>query len=249
MIHTVDAASAAAFSPLESERFGVRAARAHVVAENLERVLEFCAAERIDLLVARCATGDLTAVLAMESHGFLLMDTLVYFGFDLARKKIPEDTCEYQVRRFQEQDKDQVRSVSAAAFKGYMGHYHADSRLDRRKCDEAYASWAERSTRLKEAAEEVLVIEDNGILAGFATLRLNSPEEGEGLLFAVAPEYQKRGVCPALMIHSLLWCRSQGARRMVISTQVTNISMQKVWCRVGLEPSHSFYTFHKWFDE
>ena len=90
--------------------------------------------------------------------------------------------------------------------------------------------------------------EDGSNLAGFATLRMNSPEEGEGLLYAVAPEYQRRGVCPALMIHSLRWCRSQGAGRMLISTQLTNISMQKVWCRVGFEPSHSYYTFHKWFD-
>jgi hypothetical protein len=49
------------------------------------------------------------------------------------------------------------------------------------------------------------------------------------------------------MIGSLQWCRSQGAQRMIISTQVVNVSMQKVWCRVGFEPSHSYYTFHKWF--
>jgi GNAT superfamily N-acetyltransferase len=247
-IHTAEAEGVATLSELETERFGVRAARARVVRETLPRVLDFCLAERVELLVTRCATTDLAAAQAMESHGFLLMDTLVYYGFDLSKKPIPEHSGEFLVRQFRPNDRDQVRLVAARAFKGYMGHYHADPRLDRRQCDETYASWAERSTMLKSAADEVLVAEHDGNIVGFATLRRNSSEEGEGLLFAVVPEYQKRGVCRALMIRSLRWCQSQGATRMVISTQVTNVFMQKVWCRVGFEPSTSYYTFHKWFD-
>lgn len=246
MVHAV-AAEAATFSRLDSDRFGVRAARAHVVEDNLSHVLEFCAAECIELLIARCGADDLAAAQAMESHGFLLMDTLVYYGFDLSKKAIPADNRRFPIRRFRSEDGDPISKVAAAAFRGYTGHYHADRRLDRRKCDEAYSSWAERSCT-RQAADEVLVAEDQGKVVGFATLRLNSPEEGEGLLFAVAPEYQRHGVCRALMIQSLEWCGSQGANRMVISTQITNVAMQKVWCRVGFEPSSSYYTFHKWFD-
>jgi GNAT superfamily N-acetyltransferase len=239
---------AASFSLLDSERFGVRTARAHVVPENLPRVLDFCAVEKIDFLIARCATSDLVAAQNMEAHGFLLMDTLLYYAFDLSKKQVSEDTGEFPVRTLRPEDKDQIRTIAAAAFRGYSGHYHSDPCLDRRKCDETYASWAERSVTLKSAADQVLVADDGGVLAGFATLRVNSAQECEGLLYAVAPDYQQRGVCPALMIHSLRWCSSQGARRMLISTQITNVSMQKVWCRVGFEPSHSYYTFHKWFN-
>jgi GNAT superfamily N-acetyltransferase len=177
------------------------------------------------------------------------MDTLVYYRFDLTKRAIPEDTGNFPVRRLRPGDEEQVRLVAVAAFKGYKGHYHADRRLDRRRCDEGYVSWAERSCIPKTAAAEVLVAESNGEVVGFATLRLNSAEEAEGLLYAVAPEWQGRGIGPSLMIRSLQWCRSQGAQRMIISTQVTNVSMQKVWCRVGFEPSHSYYTFHKWFSE
>lgn len=239
---------AAVFSHLDSERFGIRAARAHLVAENLSRALEYCVGEKIDLLIARVSTGDVIAAQKMEEQGFRLMDTLVYYRFDLSKRTIPEDTSRLQVRRLRPEDHEQVRAVASAAFRGYMGHYHADRRLDRRKCDEAYASWAERSCT-RAAADEVLIARDGENLAGFGTLRMNSPEEAEGLLFAVAPEWQGRGVCPALMIRSLEWSRSQGAQRLLISTQITNVSMQKVWCRLGFEFSHSFYTFHKWFDE
>ena len=238
-----------ALSQIDSERFGLRVGRAHLRPGNLSRILQSCAEENIDLLIARCASSDLATAQDMEMQGFSLMDTLVYYRFDLAKRAIPEDKGEFPVRSLRPADEDQVRTVAAAAFRGYMGHYHADRRLDPRKCDEAYASWAERSCLSKAAADEVLIAEHNGRVAGFATLRLNSPQEIEGLLFAVAPEYQGRGICRSFMIRSLQWCRSQGAQRMIISTQVGNVSMQKVWCRVGFEPSHSYYTFHKWFSE
>jgi GNAT superfamily N-acetyltransferase len=243
------AAEVAAFSELDSERFGVRIARAQVAGDSLPRVLDFCASEKIDLLIARCTTSDLGAVQEMGRNSFLLMDTLVYYGFDLSTKKIPDEPIGCTVRPLRTNDRDQVCLVASQAFKGYTGHYHADPRLDRRKCDEGYISWAERSTTSERAADEVLLAEQDGRVIGFGTLRANSAREVEGLLFGVAPEYQRRGVCRALMIHSLRWCQSQRAQRMVISTQVTNVSMQKVWCRVGFEPSHSFYTFHKWFHE
>lgn len=248
MTITTQLETAASFSQIDSERFGVRVARAQIDRENLSRVLEFCAAEKIDLLIARSSTRDILAPQNMEANGFQLMDTLLYYQFDLRKRVIPEDTGQLPVRELRPEDKDHVRNVANEAFKGYTGHYHADPRLDRRKCDETYASWAERSCIPKAAADYVLVADRSGEVAGFATLRLNSPQEVEGLLYAVAPECQGQGVCGSLMIHSLRWTATQGAQRMIISTQVTNVSMQKVWCRVGFEPSYSYYTFHKWFD-
>lgn len=236
-----------AFSEIDSERFGVRIARAQIASNTLSKVLEFCGAERIDMLIARCATNDLATAQSMETNGFLLMDTLVYYGFDLTKKAIPVDTGDFLVRRLRAGDEVDVRMVASAAFKGYVGHYHADRRFDSRKCDEGYRSWAERSCVANGTAKEVLVAEHDGRVVGFSTLQLNSPQEIEGLLFAVAPEFQGKGICRSFMIRSLEWCRDQGATRMVISTQVTNTSMQKVWCRTGFEPSHSYYTFHKWF--
>lgn len=240
-------AEVASFSSLDSERFGIRVARARITSETLLLVLEYCKAERIELLIARLAAGDLDTAQKAEARGFFLTDTLVYYKFDLATKKVPVDASDVLVRLFRPEDTERVRRIGTAAFKGYMGHYHADRRLGRQQCDETYVSWAERSCVPGVAADAVVVAELNGELAGFGTLRMNSPQESEGLLFAVAPEFQRRGVCRALMIGSLDWSRQHSASRMIISTQVTNVAMQKVWCRAGFEPSHSYYTFHKWF--
>jgi ribosomal protein S18 acetylase RimI-like enzyme len=69
----------------------------------------------------------------------------------------------------------------------------------------------------------------------------------EGLLFGVAPEGQGIGVGRSLMLNGLELCKKKQARRMLISTQVTNVAVQRVWCRVGFEPAYSYYTFHRWF--
>lgn len=244
----MEATAITAFSEIDSVHFGIRVARASGISvDDLAEATQYCAANRIDLLIARCATTDTSVAQAMEKEGFLLMDTLVYYKADLIKRPLPARSTTIRVRALRPGDESQVEGVAAAAFKGYFGHYHADPRLDRCKCDEAYQSWALRSCR--GAADEVLVAEQNDEVLGFATLRLNSPEEGEGVLVAVAPKAQGRGIGPALMVDCMHWCKGRGAQRMIISTQVRNISTQKVWCRVGFEPSYSYYTFHKWFSK
>jgi acyl dehydratase/ribosomal protein S18 acetylase RimI-like enzyme len=236
-----------AFSEIDSERFGVRVARAAVTPTNLSGVLDFCATEQIDLLIARSQGHHLTVAQSLEGLGFSLMDSLVYYAFDLSKHNIPDDSPRVHVREFVPSDEPQIARVAAQAFQEYSGHYHADPKLDRSKCDEGYVSWAVRSCALKQVATEVLVAECDNRIVGFATLRLNAPQEGEGVLFAVAPEAQGMGIYRSFMIQGLRWCNEQKTKRMIVSTQITNVAVQKVWCRLGFEPSHSFYTFHKWF--
>ncbi len=221
---------------------------AEVTVDALPAILEFCRSNEARLLIARCLTSELSAVQAMEREGFLLMDTLVYYERDLLKTPIPPDQGRIPIRTFRPGEEDAVRAVAASAFRGYFGHYHADSRLDRHRSDEAYADWAQRSCLSGEAADEVLVADCDGKPVGFTTLRMNSPTEGEGVLVAVAPEAQGRGVCVSFMVHAMKWCLSRGASTMIISTQLTNLSAQKAWVRVGFRPVQSYYTFHKWFD-
>jgi len=108
--------------------------------------------------------------------------------------------------------------------------------------------WAFRSCVSRDVADEVLVAHVAGSIIGFFTLRLNSPEEGEAVVGGVAPSARGRGIYRSFIIHGMEWCLSQGATRMLVSTQITNIAVQKVWTRLGFEPSHAYYTFHKWFD-
>lgn len=238
-----------ALSPIDRERFGIQVARAQGVTEGgLAEVMAFCRRERVELLIARCPATDLAAAQGLEALGGRLMDTLVYYTRDLAKPPIPPETGTIPVRPVRAGEAEQVRRIAAEAFRGYTGHYHADHRLPRSASDAAYTSWAERSCTDRSVADEVLVADLDGAPAGFATLRMSGPAEGEGVLFAVAEAAQGKGIYRSFMVAGMHWCAGRGAERMVVSTQLTNIAVQKVWVRVGFEPSHAVFTFHAWLD-
>jgi GNAT superfamily N-acetyltransferase len=216
--------------------------------EDLPAVFDFCDRNDVELLIARCAVEDIEVAQALESAGAQLMDTLIYYSRDLTKSPVPQESASVVIRPLQPGDEVAVGDVAAASFKNYSGHYHADSRLDRAKCDEAYTSWAVRSCLSREIAAEVFLAEFDGRPAGFATLRVNSAEEGEVVLNAVAPFAQRYGIYRHLVITAMNWCLSWGANRVLISTQITNIAVQKVWVRLGFEPKRAYYTFHRWMD-
>ena len=217
-----------------------------VTAQSLAGTLAFCSEQRVGLLVARCPAADLAAAQAMEREGFGLMDTLVYFSRDVAGPQ-PEDGAEVAVRDLAAGETSAVVEVARQAFTGYFGHYHADPKLERRQCDEVYVDWARRTCESADRAEGVLVAAAGGRVLAFATMRVNSAEEGEGVLFGVAPAAQGRGIYRSLMIGGMRWCAARRCRRMVVSTQIANLAVQKVWTRLGFEPSGALLTFHKWF--
>lgn len=234
-------------SPLDEERFGIRTARATgVSAESLPEVLRFCIQNHVTLVIARCSVSDARASQAMEREGFLLMDTLLFFVRDLRNVPPVGDGGETLARLLRPGDEQSVRDVALKAFHNFSGHYHSDTRLDPQRCDEVYSSWAFRTCTSGKAADQVLVAERKGAVAGFASIRLDG-EEGDVVLLGVDPAFQGRGIARSLLVHSLTWCREKGARRLLYSTQIANLPIQRVLARIGFEPSHGLYTFHKWF--
>jgi GNAT superfamily N-acetyltransferase len=242
-------------SSVDKQRFGIRTARAsQVTLKTLPATIEFCHDNEVRFLVARCSTSDLAVAQEMEQLGFLLMDTLVYYSRDLDNipaELIPpsHQSGQIQVRTVFPGEAEAVKRVAQRAFRDYFGHYHADARLDPVKCDETYADWALQSCRSKEVADEVLVALQDGGIKGFLTLQLRDPDLGEGILFGVDPETQGQGIGRLLMMHAIQWFLSRGIKQMQISTQIINLASQMVWAGLGFRLSHSYYTFHKWFDE
>lgn len=235
-------------SAIDEARFGIRVARNHALTEEtLEETLAFCREQAIDMLIARTPSQAIRFVQQLESLGFQLMDTLVYYRRDLTRTPLPEPQDAALIRPVRSGEEAAVREIAAQAFQGYFGHYHADPRLDQAACDAAYISWAERSCVDRSVANEVLVAELEGELVGFLTLRVNAPHELEIVLNGVSVRAQKRGVYRDLVAHAIRYCAAQQAQQLIVSTQITNLAVQKVWVRLGFEPMQFYYTFHKWF--
>ena len=133
-------------SDIDKERFGIKTARViGLTSDRLPSILDFCSKEQVTLLIASCNLADLDAAQAMEKEGFLLMDTLIYYNFDLTRQAVPDDNGVAHVRSVRIGDEEEMILVARESFRGYFGHYHADQRLDNNKCDEAYTDWARKA--------------------------------------------------------------------------------------------------------
>lgn len=232
-------------SEIDEERFGIRVARVSSISgHDLPAIMEFCDAEQVKLLIARCQADDLRVVQSMEKVGFLLMDSQVTYRCDLLK---PIPSASVVTRPVRPDEAETVAALSAKSFRGYGGHYHADERLERARCDEVYSSWAARSCVSREVADEVLVAEREDQLGGFVTLKLKA-SEGEVPLYGVASAFHGQGIGGGLITAALYWFLERKIETVTISTQITNIHSQKVLLRLGFEPSRYFYTFHKWFD-
>lgn len=235
-------------SIIDQQRFGINVASAkHIAIDDLDDLNRFCINNASQLSIVRVSSNYLDVVQAMEQDGYRLMDTLVYYVFKFAKKSIPSMNNDVTLRPVTNNDAEAITEIATASFQGYYGHYHADPKLPNDKCDEVYIDWATKSVTSRDIADEVLVVDNDGRLDSFATLRMNSDVQGEGVLFGVAPHAQGQGLYRSMMIAGMDWCKQQGATQMVVSTQVTNIAVQKVWARLGFEMDHSYYTLHKWF--
>lgn len=236
-------------SPLEEIRFGIKTARAaNLTLNNLSQAKKFCQNHAVRLLIARCQADQLDVVQEMERMGFILTDTLVYYVRNLKNEPLPPLDPSIEIRTMAIGENDQVQNVAEEAFSNYMSHYHADKRLNRKHCDDTYKDWARNACNHRDDSHDVLVAIREGIILAFATLRMNEGRQGEGVLFGVSPSAQGSGLYKALMTAGMHWCANMHAQEMIVSTQITNVAVQKVWSRLGFEGRNYIYTLHKWFD-
>jgi RimJ/RimL family protein N-acetyltransferase len=245
----MSSSSEVVISDIDKERFGILTARViGVTTGSLFSTLDFCRKELVKLLIARCSMFDLETAQALENEGFLLMDTLVYYALDLSRKPLPSDNSLVHFRPIHAGEEEEMRLVAIESFRGYYGHYHADPRLDKNKCDEAYIDWAMKACEARGSDENFLVAEIDGRIVAFGVFRMNNPDEGELFLGGVLPEFQGHGIYNSFLCRAMEWCLSKNARKIIISTQINNLAVQKVLTRFGFEIAKGYYTFHKWFD-
>jgi GNAT superfamily N-acetyltransferase len=233
----------------DEARFGIRVARAPALTSTiLPAALGFCREQDVRLLIARVHRTDRATLQALRSAGFIQMDALMCWSADLQRVDPAPAEPPVCVRSHRSGEADAVRTVALRAFRGYLGHYHADARLDPAACDALYADWAYRSCGAA-SLDHMLVAEVEGRIAGFGSVRLVDSDEAIAVLGGVDPAFRESGVFSALVNGRLSWCKTQGAARIYSTTLATNTASQRAYIKAGLRPSHPAFTFHKWFDE
>lgn len=235
-------------SELDEARFGIRIARvAWMTPGLLPTALDYCRKSGVSLLMAKCMGTERRTMNAMERSGFLLMETMLCLAADLSRR-LPEKPAGVVVRPFRPDDEAEILRLAGVCFRGYESHYHADDRLERAKCDEIQIDWARRACASRAVADEVLVAESEGSLAGYFMLKSNTAEEADVVVAAVVPDHRGTGVYEALVVHSMRWAAERGAARITGLVQATNVAVQRTPMKLGWSPRYLYYTLHKWFD-
>lgn len=236
-------------STIDQERFGIVTAKATLNdTDNIQDLIDKSTHDQVKFLIIRTPTTALNIVQQLEQEGAFLVDTLIYYiknKLELTECKLPSG---YTMRLANLKDAVSLEQLALETFKDYSGHYHADPKLNKRTCDLVYSSWAANSCIDKKVADLVIVIEKDEEIIAFATIKINDIYEIEGVLFGVSPKHRNKNLYLALMNLSNNWAIKNNYRQMIVSTQITNIVVQKYWCRIGFTPYKSYYTFHKWFE-
>lgn len=233
---------------LESARFGVVAA--HVRSPHASQHSINAAAETlgVQMLTLRSDCADHALIHAAEADSFRLMDTIVYYERSLEEPRVEvSEAMVVAIRQAGPGDAAAVADIARAAFSKYVGHYHADPRLDSASADAAYVDWAQRSVTDQSDEERARLLHYDGSPAGFLTLRRNNPAEFEIVLNAVHPDFQRRGLYERLLRDALVASHEEGAQRTIVSTQLNNFRVQRVWSKLGFRLASAHHTFHKWY--
>jgi GNAT superfamily N-acetyltransferase len=243
-------------SPLESARFDVTIGRLTVgwdcdeskAAEFVARVLSSADEE---LIIGRWPSRMLRlgAVAAKSGRAVLHADALVYWEAApevvlKATDATPDPTIHVgQGSPDPETRVEAVRMIVEDAFQAYGSHYLANPDLAADGALAGYVEWAERT--MQDRPGDVLLMRVDGQPVGVATLicdrDMNDLEiELAGLVRAV----QGKGLYSRLLRECARQAEARGSRRLLISTQVQNIRVQRLWSRAGMVPFASFDTIH-----
>ncbi|HEX7596673.1 MAG TPA: GNAT family N-acetyltransferase, partial [Polyangia bacterium] len=186
----------AAYSDLDSRRFGIRVFRGQVdTVEAAARLVDFARAQDLDLLIVRCPSEAVDVAQALERAGCFLTDTLVYYRGE-TRPFEPSPARGTRIRPYQAADRAALEKCAGAAFHDFRGHYHTDARLDPAAATAGYVEWALSATT--DPTSVVLVAETEKRLSGFLTAKILDGNTWEVVLNGVGPEFQRRGIYTAL---------------------------------------------------
>ena len=140
---------------------------------------------------------------------------------------------------------DSATAVIADSFDGYLNHYAYNTLVPAAVARDGYVDWARRT--VADAAGAAILLRDGEAAIAAATLRFNTGGKAvvaEVELASVVSTEQGAGRYRELWSVVRRMARDSGAERLIISTQASNIRVQRAWARLGLVPLAAFDTIH-----
>jgi len=240
-----DSGFTATDSPTESARFGFAVRRYAIGAGDPDPLLDAIRSDGADLAIVRLPTSRTDVLNRLREVGddVLLGDCLVVYRRDNVRLGRPEGPTNesFVARPAVEADFDLLDRLTDEIFVGYRNHYQANPRLGGFDLSEGYREWTRGHVGTGEL--RCLIGSVDGVECSYGTVRIDA-EECEIVLNGTLPEYRSRGVYRDLLRAMVRLFMDEGAPVSMISTQVDNVAVQRVWVKEGFRLDDSYFTVH-----
>lgn len=229
----------------DTEFWGLRIARVEedrITPARISAVDRWCGENDVACVFLLVEAGDPTATLAAEGAGFFFTDVRVTMTADVIGRR--GGTGHSGIRPARSEDRERLMRLARVSHR--ITRFFHDPHFDDERCAELYARWL--STSFEGAADKVIVVESDGVPAGYVTCELeDGGVAGRIGLIAVAPEFQGRGLGSALCEAAFDWFAGVGATAVEIVTQGRNVAAQRVFQRAGARTTGTQLWFHKWY--
>lgn len=236
------------FLPWDSDFFDLRIARVNgnkLTIESVQQIIKWSQDNQIDCLYFLADPQDHQTIQLAEHHRFHLVNIRVAQTWTNHGTPIQlQPNHEIELRSYQPGDLPRLRQIAARIFT--YTRFYADPCFARQKVNQFYDIWIKNSC--EGYADQVLVADANHVPVGFITCHKRSPREGEIGLIGVGEQFRGRGIGKSLVKAALNWFLDQGAERVNIVTQGTNLPGLVVCQRVGFCTSSVQLWYHKWFN-
>jgi RimJ/RimL family protein N-acetyltransferase len=212
-------------------------------------------AREVVFLLGRAHTDDIPLIHAMERNGFLLMDTLLDYVYDMRRQPLtsivaPSVPAGFSIGLASERDLDRLTHVARAAFVRHFGRYNADPRITPAQSMQVYEEWVRSSVR--GYADWIVIAECDGAIAGYSIWRRPSAAEsalgvrvGHYSIAGVHPDFGGRGLF-GVLTHAGMELLQGIADCVEGPTHVNNYPVQRGYARLSWHIADARHSFHKW---
>lgn len=222
-----------------------RETRAALVGETCRRAR----AAGLRHLTARVDVADLDTLMALEDHGFRIMDALVTYIMRPVKDPPVDVRTVGTIRESRPGDHEAILDITREAYRGYRGRFHLDPHLDPSRADAFYIEWA-RQCCAGAMADIILVSEDSqGGLNGYLAYRRRQPMSSLGMpIFGGglgACRRETPGAYASLLRDATHWSHARGGMG-EYQTQNYNFAVIRVYEAAGAHYVRAEYTLHAW---
>jgi GNAT superfamily N-acetyltransferase len=238
--------SVLAYSPLESERFNFNIYRGSTdvldAADLRSRIIQ----NRVDIAILRLPCTQNHTLHELEALGFpyIVADTLVYYSLNMEECTLNNyKNTDIKFVRATEMHRAAMIGLVDAIFVNYTTHYASNPHFKEDLIRAGYTEWL--LNYINGAGKLVWLVEQSGAYIGFASCSFDEDTKVcEIILNGVLPTYAGKGVYTDIVRHTKQHFKAEGYKKMLISTQIQNYAVQKVWGREGLSIKNAYTTLH-----